>query len=153
MPPAPWRRNVGKRLVKSPKVYLRDSGIGHALLRLPSLDDVLSHPVAGASWEGMVIESVLAAAPSGAEASFYRTSAGAEVDLVLTLPGDELWAVEIKRSSAPKLERGFFHACSDLNPARRFVIYNGSEAFQLNSQTTAIGLHAFVQRLQDLNAR
>lgn len=136
----PWHRNVGKRLVKSPKVYVRDSGIVHALLRLPSLEDVLGHPVVGGSWEGMVVESVLAAAPEGTDASFYRTSAGAEIDLVLVLPGDRLWAIEIKRGSAPKLERGFYHACADLGPQRRFVVYNGTEAFPLNRETEAIGL-------------
>jgi predicted AAA+ superfamily ATPase len=143
----PWHRNAGKRLVKSPKVYVRDSGIVHALLRLPTLDDVLSHQVAGGSWEGMVVESILAAAPQGTDAAFYRTAAGAELDLVLTLPGDELWAIEIKRGSAPKLERGFYHACVDLNPARRFVVYNGSEAFQINADTEAVGLHEMVRRL------
>jgi hypothetical protein len=143
----PWHRNAGKRLVKSPKVYVRDSGIVHALLRLPTHDDVLSHQVAGGSWEGMVVESILAAAPEGTDAAFYRTAAGAELDLVLTLPGDELWAIEIKRGSAPKLERGFHHACADLNPARRFVVYNGSEAFPLNADTEAVGLLEMVRRL------
>ena len=90
-----WHRNEGKRLVKSPKVYVRDSGIVHALLRLTSLEDVLGHPVAGGSWEGMAIESILAAAPDGTDASFYRTSAGAEIDLVLDLPGDQRWAIEV----------------------------------------------------------
>lgn len=143
----PWHRNEGKRLVKSPKVYVRDSGIVHALLRLPSHEDVLGHPVAGGSWEGLVVESVLAAAPEGTAANFYRTAAGAEIDLVLALPGHELWAVEIKRASAPKLDRGFHEACADLRPARRFVVYNGQESFLLNAQTEAIGLHDFVARL------
>src|SRR5690606_11074807 len=99
--------NAGKRLVKSPKVYVRDAGLVHALLGIGDREALLSHPVAGGSWEGLVIESLIAAAPSGTEASFYRTSAGAEIDLVLTLPGREPWAIEIKRSLAPKLERGF----------------------------------------------
>jgi predicted AAA+ superfamily ATPase len=143
----PWHRNAGKRLVKSPKVYVRDSGIVHALLRLPSLEDVLGHPVAGGSWEGLVVESVLAAAPEGTDASFYRTAAGAEIDLVLVLPGNALWAIEIKRSSAPKVGRGFHEACADLQPNRRFVVYNGREAFPLNPQTEALGLHEMVMRL------
>jgi predicted AAA+ superfamily ATPase len=145
----PWHRNEGKRLVRSPKVYVRDSGIVHALLRLASLDDVLGHPVAGASWEGMVVESILAAAPDGSDASFYRTSAGAEVDLVLELPGDQRWVIEVKRSSAPKLERGFYHACEDLRPQRRFVIYNGSERYPLNAETEALGLREMVELLAD----
>lgn len=143
----PWHRNEGKRLVRSPKIYVRDSGIAHALLRLGSLEDVLGHPVAGGSWEGMVIESVLAAAPSGSEASFYRTSAGAEVDLVLGLPGNQCWVIEIKRSSAPKLERGFYHACQDLQPQRRFVIYNGVERYPLSPDTEALGLRQMVEML------
>ena len=145
----PWHRNDGKRLVKSPKTYVRDSGIVHALLRLASLEDVLGHPVAGGSWEGMVIESLIAAAPPGAEASFYRSSSGAEIDLVLELPKGERWAIEIKRSSAPKLERGFYHACLDVQPTRRIVIYNGEERYQLNSETEATGLHQLAVELAD----
>ena len=141
----PWHRNEGKRLIRSPKVYVRDSGIAHALLRLASLEDVLGHPVAGGSWEGMAIESILAAAPDGTDASFYRTSAGAEVDLVLELPGGQKWAIEVKRSSVPKLERGFYHACQDLEPRRRFVIYNGTERYPLNPDTEALGLRQMVE--------
>jgi predicted AAA+ superfamily ATPase len=143
----PWHLNVGKRLVKAPKVYVRDSGLVHALLGLPDLEDLLGHPVTGGSWEGFVIESLLAAAPDGTDASFYRTSAGAEIDLVLALPGNRLWAIEIKRGSAPKLERGFHHACADLNPANRFVVYGGSERYPLNPRTEAVSLAELVARL------
>ncbi len=143
----PWHRNAGKRLVKSPKIFVRDSGIVHALLRLPSGEDVLGHPVAGGSWEGLVVESILAAAPDGTDATFYRTAAGAEIDLVLELPGGALLAIEIKRSSAPKLERGFHEACADLQPSRRFVVYGGQESFAMSAQTEAIGLHDLVKRL------
>ncbi len=102
---------------------------------------MLGHPVAGGSWEGFVIESLLAVAPAGTEASFYRSSAGAEIDLLLALPGREVWAIEIKRSAAPKLERGFHHACADVNPTRRFVVYGGSERYRMNPETVAISLH------------
>ena len=146
----PWHRNEGKRLVRSPKIYVRDSGIVHALLRLASLEDVLGHPVAGGSWEGMAIETILAAAPGGSEASFYRTAAGAEVDLVLELPGDQRWAIEIKRSSAPKLERGFYHACQDLKPQRRFVVYNGDERYPFGPEIEALGLHQMADTLTGL---
>ena len=101
-----WHRNVGKRLVKSPKVYVRDSGIAHALLGIRDKESLLGHPVAGQSWESFVTETLIAAAPDGTEAHYYRTSTGTEVDLVLTLPGGKLWAIEIKRSSAPKVESG-----------------------------------------------
>lgn len=127
----PWHANAGKRLVKSPRVYVRDSGLVHTLLGLSTLEDVLGHPVAGASWEGFVIETMIAAAPEGTQANFYRTAAGAEIDLLLTLPGGALWAIEVKRSLAPTLERGFYQACADLTPQRRIVIYPGSESYPL----------------------
>ena len=97
---------VGKRLVKSPKVYVRDSGIVRALLGLEGLEDVLGHPVAGPSWEGMVVESVIAAAGE-APMSFYRTNAGAEVDIVIEGRRSRTYAIEIKRSTAPALAKGF----------------------------------------------
>ena len=149
---APWHGNVGKRLVKSPKVYVRDSGITHALLGVGNREQLLGHPVAGPSWESFVIETLLMVAPRGAEANFYRTAAGAEIDLVLTLPGGALWAVEIKRSSAPKLERGFHIACADLTPNKRFVVYPGNERFPLDTNTDAIGLAALAQMLLATNA-
>ncbi len=123
----PWHSNAGKRLVKSPRIYVRDSGLVHTLLGLSSYEDILGHPIAGASWEGFVIETLIAAAPEGTKANFYRTAAGAEIDLLLTLPGGELWAIEIKRSLQPKLERGFHHACDDLSPAKRLLISPGRE--------------------------
>ena len=135
-----WHRNIGKRLVKAPKVYVRDSGIVHDLLGLRDKETLLGHPVVGSSWEGFVIETLLAAAPLETEASFYRTAAGAEIDLVLGLPGSRLWAVEIKRSLAPKLERGFHHACADLQPERSFVVYAGAERFPVGESTEAISL-------------
>ena len=125
----PWHNNAGKRLVKSPRVYVRDSGIVHALLGIDSLEALLGHPVAGASWEGFVIESLIAAAPEATLAYFYRTSAGAEIDLLLTLPTGKRWAIEIKRSLTPKLERGFYNACDDIQPDRKLVIYPGSESY------------------------
>ncbi|MFO1083237.1 MAG: ATP-binding protein [Reyranellaceae bacterium] len=145
-----WHRNDGKRLVKSPKVHVRDTGIAHALLGLRSKEDILGHPVAGRTWETLVVETLIAAAPEGTEASFYRTSAGAEIDLVLTLPNRELWAVEIKRSSAPKVERGFHSACADLKPQKQFVVYPGTERFSLGDRIDAIGLAALVAELQAL---
>ncbi len=116
-----WHGNVGKRLVRAPKVYVRDSGLVHALLGLDSLDAVLAHPVAGPSWEGFVVEQLLAAAPD-AQASFYRTSHGAEADLVMQFPGGEAWVFEIKRSSAPTVSRGFHLASSDVGAARKLLV-------------------------------
>jgi uncharacterized protein len=116
-----WHGNVGKRLVRAPKVYVRDSGIVHALLGLTRLDDVLAHPVAGSSWEGFVIEQLLAAAPH-AEASFYRTSHGAEADLVLGFRNGEIWVIEIKRSSAPTVSKGFHLAAADVGATRKLLV-------------------------------
>jgi hypothetical protein len=145
-----WHRNAGKRLVKSPKVYIRDTGIAHALLGLRNKEDVLGHPVAGQTWETLAVETLIAAAPEGTEASFYRNSAGAEIDLVLVLPNRQLWAVEIKRSSAPKVEKGFHVACADLKPHRQVVVYSGTERFSLGHKTEAIGLVALAIELQSL---
>jgi len=143
-----WHRNAGKRLVKAPKVYVRDSGIAHALLGIGNQEQLLGHPVAGPSWESLVTETLLVLAPRGTEASFYRTGAGAEIDLVLALPGGKLWAIEIKRSSAPKVEHGFHIACDDLKPDQRFVVYPGNDRFPLDAHTDAIGLSALGQMLQ-----
>jgi len=144
-----WHRNVGKRLVKSPKVYVRDSGVVHALLGIRDKETLLGHPVAGPSWESFVTETLIAAAPDGTQAHYYRTATGTEVDLVLTLPGGKLWAIEIKRSSAPSVERGFHLACADLKPNKRFVVYSGSERFPLNADTDVIGLSELGRALQE----
>lgn len=138
----PWHSNVGKRLVKSPRIYVRDSGLTHSLLGLGTLEDVLGHPVAGASWEGFVIETMIAAAPAGTLANFYRTAAGAEIDLLLTPPGSRPWAIEIKRSLTPKVEKGFYLACEDLDPARRIIVYPGGERYPLREGVEAMPLTA-----------
>lgn len=136
----PLHDNIGKRLVRSPKVYIRDSGLVHGLLSISDLVMLSGHPVVGASWEGFVIESLLAAAPTGTQASFYRTIAGAEVDLVLDLPGQRRWAIEIKRSLAPALGKGFHLACSDIRPERRYLVHAGEGRYPLGDGVEAIGL-------------
>lgn len=136
----PLTSNVGKRLVKSPKVYVRDCGHVHALLGLATFHDVLGHPIVGASWEGLVIENLLAVAPARTDATFYRTSAGAEVDLVLTFAGGQRWAVEIKRSLSPSLERGFHHAREDLQPDQSWVVYPGHDRYPKADGVEVIGL-------------
>ena len=146
----PWAANVNKRLVRSPKVYVRDSGLVHALLGISNLNNLLGHPVAGSSWEGFVIENLLAAIPPMTESYFYRTAAGAEVDLLIKLPGDELWAIEIKRSSSPKVEKGFKQACEDLNPSASFIVYPGSARFPLGPGVEAIGLGEMMQTLKKI---
>ncbi len=136
----PFHSNLGKRVVKSPKVYIRDSGIVHALLGIPDHNALTGHPVVGASWEGFVLENLLAAAPANLTASFYRTTAGAEIDLVLETPGHGLWAIEIKRGLSPKPGKGFHIACADLQPNRRFVVYSGLARYPISTETEAIGL-------------
>ena len=121
----PWTSNLGRRLVKAPKVYIRDSGICHALLGVETMDDLFGHPVVAGSWEGFVIENIIRVLPGRASWGFYRTSGGAEVDLVVESGDGELWVVEIKRSSAPKVSKGFYSACEDLKPDRRFVVRGG----------------------------
>lgn len=137
---APRLANAGKRLVRSPKVYVRDSGLAHALLGLADKEALLGHPVAGPSWEGLAIENLLAVAGDQVEPSFYRTSGGAEVDLVLRWPDGREWAVEVKRSLAPKVERGLRSALADLEPERCFVVYPGSERYRLGADVEAVGL-------------
>ncbi|HEV3095167.1 MAG TPA: ATP-binding protein [Solirubrobacteraceae bacterium] len=136
----PLLANVGKRLVRSPKVYVRDSGLLHALLGLPDKEVILGHPVAGPSWEGMAIENLLAVAGPQVHASFYRTSHGAEVDLVLGWPDGRNWAIEVKRSAAPTVERGFHSALADLRPERALIVYPGGERLYASKSVEAIGL-------------
>ncbi len=137
----PFHSNAGKRLVKSPKVYVRDSGIVHALLGISDHNALACHHVVGASWEGFVIDYLIAAAPDRSIPSFYRTSAGAEIDLLLEIPGAGLWAIEVKRGLSAKPERGFHHACYDLKPDHRFLVYSGNERYRLSPEIEVIGLH------------
>jgi len=147
----PYRANIGKRLVKSPKVYVRDSGLVHALLRIQQYQELAGHPVVGPSWEGFVIENLLAVAPERTQASFYRTAAGAEVDVVLEWPGrKERWALEIKRSLTAKPARGFYHAREDLKPTRSFVVHAGPDRYPIAEGVEAISLPALMQDLQQL---
>ena len=134
----PFAANLKKRMVKSPKVYLRDSGLLHALLRIGTMDDLLGHPVAGASWEGWVIEQALAASGANTGASFFRTAAGAEIDLVLERPRGKRIALEIKLSSAPKPSRGFWSGIADLQPTAAYVVYPGKERYPLGPGVEAL---------------
>ena len=148
----PWHSNLGKRLVKTPKLYVRDSGLVHALLDLATKESVLSHPVIGASWEGFCIENLLACAPPQVQGYFYRSNGGAEVDLLLQWPGGDLWAIEIKRSLTPKLERGFHAACADLNPTRKLVVYPGNEPYPMGNDVHAMPLLQLCKELHNRTA-
>lgn len=143
---SPYHANVGKRLVKSPKVYVRDSGLVHALLGLRDSNTLAGHPVVGASWESFAIENILAAAEPAHTPSFYRTAAGAEIDLLLRHDG-KLWAIEIKRSLAPTVQRGFHQAIEDVRPDRAVVVHAGDGRYPLNKDVEAVGLQALLSEL------
>ena len=143
----PWTANVGKRLIKSPKIYVRDSGITHALLNIPDYNSLLGHPVVGGSWEGFVIENILALVPSRVQPYYYGTPRGAEIDLILEFPGGTEWAIEIKRNSAPSVSKGFYSGCEDIKADKRFVVYSGLESFPMGEGITAISLSNLMQEL------
>ena len=147
----PFRTNVGKRLVKSPKVFVRDSGLAHALLGIQSLEQLAGHPIVGRSWEGFVIETLLAVAPASVRPFFYRTSAGAEIDLVLELGDGTLWAIEIKRSLSARVKRGFHLACADIKPTRSFVVYAGDDCYPVSETLEAVSIHALARELRALD--
>jgi len=146
----PWTSNVGKRLVRAPKVYVRDSGITHALLNISGYNDLLGHPVVGGSWEGFVIENILSVIPARVQPYYYRTPGGAEIDLVLEFSGQQKWAIEIKRSSAPSLSKGFYIGCEDIKADKRYVVYSGADKFSLGQGVTAISLYELLQEISQL---
>lgn len=146
----PWHENAGKRVIKSPKVFVRDSGLVHALLGLGSLESVLGHPVVGGSWEGFAIETLIAAAPIGTEHFFYRTAAGAELDLVLRLPGNATWAIEIKRTTTPKVSRGFHLSVDDIKADRKILVYAGEREVPAGNGLRAMPLATAVEQLRNL---
>ena len=148
---APFATNTKKRLVKSPRVYIRDSGLLHCLLGIGGFDELSGHPVLGASWEGFVIENLIGAAPTQTVAGFYRTSAGAELDLMLELPGAKKWAIEIKRGNSPKVTRGFYSAVEDVKPDKVFVVHSGEEDFPFADGVTAISLASLMEELRLLD--
>ena len=143
----PWYSNAGKRLVKSPKLYVRDSGLVHALLGIGTHEALLSHPVVGNSWEGFALETLLNAAPLNTSSGFYRTSNGAEVDLLLDMPGHGVWAIEVKRGAASKPRKGFYSACEDLQPSRRWMVYPGTDAYPVGDGVQVIGLHNLAETI------
>jgi predicted AAA+ superfamily ATPase len=142
----PWGGNLGRRLVKSPKVYVRDCG----LLELETLNDLLGHPVCGLSFEGHCTENLIQAAGSLRVPYFYRTQVGAEIDLVLEKGGMPEMAIEVKRSMAPSLEKGFAIACDDLQIAQRYVVYPGQERIPLRHGAQAIGLQELLGLLAEV---
>lgn len=143
----PYTVNAGKRLIRSPKVYIRDSGIVHCLLNIPDYESLLAHPVCGTSWEGFVIETLIRAAPPNTAPLYYRTVVGAEIDLLLEIPGNGLWAIDIKLGLSSLPEKGFHIACDDVKPTKRFVVNSGTERRKINANTELIGLMELAKML------
>ncbi|WP_240512259.1 ATP-binding protein [Pseudoruegeria sp. SK021] len=139
----PWQSNAGKRLVKAPKIYIRDTGVLHSLLQIPNLETLLGHPKQGDSWEGFVIENIASVLPEGTPMHFYRSAAGAEIDLLVQMNG-ETWAIDITRSTSPRLSRGFHIACDDLAVSRRIVVHGGAAHLRLGQGVDAFPLSDFL---------
>ncbi|WP_373085588.1 ATP-binding protein [Sneathiella sp.] len=144
----PWHANVKKRLVKSPRYYIRDSGILHRLLGIHRYDALLSNPVLGKSWEGFVLENIHSVLPSRAETYFYRTAAGAEIDLVIIMPSSEIWAVEIKHGVAPKIGKHYSQTCDDVGAAHKYILYGGDDEFSVGNDVKIISLARLMAKLQ-----
>jgi len=145
----PWHPNVKKRLVKSPRFYVRDSGLLHRLLDITNYDDLLAHPVLGKSWEGFVIENIHSILPHTVKSHYYRTAAGAEIDLLLRFSYKDIWAIEIKNGTIPKVTPGFHQACDDVRATQKIVIHGGDDDFPLAFDTKAMGLLSFMHYLSD----
>lgn len=144
----PFARNIKKRLVKSPRVYIRDSGITHALLDIKGLNDLLGHPVLGKSFEGFVIENIASILPPQANMFYYRTASGAEIDLVVEFSMTERWAIEIKRGPNLAIQRGFFEGCADIQPTQKFVVYSGSDDFPMENGVSAVSIISMMRQIQ-----
>lgn len=139
----PFEINIKKRLVKSPKVFVRDSGILHQLLAIPNFNSLLGNPVFGSSWEGMVIENIIVNMPSW-DYFFYRTATGDEIDLLLK-KGNQVIAIECKASDAPKVTKGFYRSLEVVKPNRTYIIAPTNDTYQLQENITVIGLENFLK--------
>lgn len=147
----PFHSNISKRLVKSPKTYIRDSGLLHTLLGINHYDDLFGHPIVGMSWEGFVIENLLSAAPRNTQVSFYRTHAGAEIDLLIELGGSNgTWAIEIKKGLVPKVSKGFYQALEDIKPKKAFIVYSGEDSYPIAENIEVISLKQLASKLEEL---
>ncbi len=143
----PYGANVKKRLVKSPRYYIRDTGIQHCLLGIENHDALLSNPILGKSWEAFVIENIHSVLPKRTETYFYRTQAGAEIDLIIKFPSGDIWAIEIKYGQSPKISKHFHTTCQDIKATQKYIIYGGKETFPLKHGVVMIGIKAFMEKL------
>ena len=147
----PWHENVIKRLVKSPRYYIRDTGILHYLLGIYDFDTLLSHPVLAKSWEGFVIENIHSVLPRLAETYYYQTTNGAEIDLLIRFGFNNVWAIEIKYGVAPKVSKVFGRTCDDVGANKKFVVYGGEEEFSIGDDITMISLPGLMKKIQNEN--
>jgi predicted AAA+ superfamily ATPase len=146
----PWIFNAGKRLVRSPKIFVRDSGLVHTLLNIKDYNELLGHPVVGGSWEGFVIENIVSVISADVQTFYYGTPGGAEIDLILEFSPKEKWAIEIKRSSAPAVSKGFHLACEEIKPSQKYIVYNGKDRFIMPGGITAISLFDLMEEIKRL---
>jgi predicted AAA+ superfamily ATPase len=143
----PWHKNIKKRLVKSPRFYVRDSGLQHRLLGINEYDGLLSNPILGKSWEGFALENIHSVLPRRAETYFYRTAAGAEIDLVIRMPSSEVWAVEIKYGVAPKIGKHYNSTCDDVGAGRKYIVYGGEDEFPIGGDVSMISLSKLMNKI------
>ena len=144
----PYHHNIKKRLIKSPKIYMRDSGLLHVLLRNRTMDDIQSHPSLGNSWEGFVIEQIINIIPESWDTYFYRTSAGAEIDLLLFSDSKPPISVEIKYSASPKISKGFWNAYNDLDCRKGFLVYPGEFTYPIAKNIIALSIQEISKILE-----
>ena len=144
----PWHADTKKRLLRSPRFYVRDSGVHHRLLEINDYEALLSHPVLSKSWEGFVIENIHSVLPSRTQTYFYRTSSEAKIDLVIKMPSSEIWAVEIKYGTAPKLSKHYGQTCDDVGATHRYILYGGDDEFPVGNDITVISLPRLMKKLQ-----
>lgn len=143
----PWYANVKKRLVKSPRYYVRDSGILHRLLGIGDYDSLLSNPILSKSWEGFVVENLHSVMPPLAQTNFFRTASGTEIDFVINMPNSEIWAIEIKFGRAPKIGKSFNQACEYVGATRKFIVYGGDDEFPVGNNVRMISLPNIMKKL------
>ncbi|MYB33741.1 MAG: DUF4143 domain-containing protein, partial [Gammaproteobacteria bacterium] len=143
----PWYSNVKKRLVKSSRYYVRDSGILHRLLGIGNYSELLTHTILGKSWEGFVVENIHSVLPRLAETYFYRTVAGAEIDLIIKMPNSEIWGIEIKYGLAPKLGKHLKQTFNDAGATHKYVVYGGSDEYPIGDDVRVISLPKLMEKL------
>ncbi|MBN1184487.1 MAG: ATP-binding protein [Bacteroidales bacterium] len=146
----PHYPNMKKRLVKSPKIYIRDTGILHNLLNIQNQNDLLGHPILGSSWEGYVIEQIIQILPDNFIPYFYRTQQGSEFDLILVSASKVVMGIEIKYSSAPKISKGLLQSMEDLQTIDNYIIIPQAEDYKIHEKITVCSLYSFLQKFTTL---